>query len=50
MYAAKGQAELYLRNLPASEENPPFLLVVDVGHSINDDLDAEVFDATRPQR
>src|SRR5271157_4048922 len=24
MYEAKGQAELYVRNLPASEHNPPF--------------------------
>jgi hypothetical protein len=34
MYEAKGQAELYVRNLPASEHNPPFIAVVDVGHSI----------------
>ncbi len=34
MYEAKGQAELYVRNLPASEHNPPFVIVVDVGHSI----------------
>jgi len=45
MYEAKGQAELYVRNLPASEVNPPFLVVVDVGHSIDDDLNAAVFDA-----
>ena len=25
MYEAKGQAELYVRNLPATEHNPPFL-------------------------
>jgi hypothetical protein len=34
MYEAKGQAELYVRNLPASEHNPPFITVVDVGHTI----------------
>jgi len=34
MYEAKGQAELYVRNLPASEHNPPFIIVVDVGHSL----------------
>jgi hypothetical protein len=34
MYEAKGQAELYVRNLPASEHNPPFIIVVDVGHTI----------------
>ncbi len=34
MYEAKGQAELYVRNLPASEHNPPFIAVVDVGHTI----------------
>ncbi len=34
MYEAKGQAELYVRNLPASEHNPPFINVADVGHSI----------------
>ncbi|MEW4569725.1 DNA methyltransferase [Tautonia sp. JC769] len=34
MLAAKGQAEQYVRALPASEPNPPFLVVVDVGHSI----------------
>ena len=34
MYEAKGQAELYVRNLPASEHNPPFIIVADVGHSI----------------
>jgi hypothetical protein len=34
MYEAKGQAELYVRNLPASEHNPPFVAVVDVGHTI----------------
>ena len=25
MYEAKGQAELYVRNLPSSEHNPPFI-------------------------
>ena len=34
MLAARGQAEQYVRALPASEPNPPFLLVVDVGHTI----------------
>ena len=30
----EGQAEQYVRALPASEPNPPFLIVVDVGHTI----------------
>ena len=34
MLKARGQAERYARSLPATEPNPPFLLVVDVGHSI----------------
>ena len=34
MVKARGQAERYVRALPAKEPNPPFLLVVDVGHSI----------------
>ena len=34
MLKARGQAERYARSLPASEPTPPFLLVVDVGHSI----------------
>ena len=34
MYEAKGQAELHVRKLPASEHNPPFIIVADVGHSI----------------
>ena len=34
MWRAKGQAERYVRNLPADEPPAPFLLVVDVGHSI----------------
>jgi len=34
MQAAKGQAEQYVRALPASEGNPPFIVVVDVGHTI----------------
>jgi hypothetical protein len=34
MVKARGQAERYVRALPASEPNPPFLLVVDVGHSL----------------
>jgi hypothetical protein len=33
MVKARGQAERYVRALPAIEPNPPFLLVVDVGHS-----------------
>lgn len=31
---AKGQAERHVRSLPADEPNPPFILVCDVGHSI----------------
>jgi hypothetical protein len=34
MLKARGQAERYVRALPASDPNPPFLLVVDVGNSI----------------
>jgi len=34
MLRAKARAEQYVRALPASEGRPPFLLVVDVGHSI----------------
>ncbi len=34
MWKARGQAERYARSLPASEPPAPFLLVVDVGHSI----------------
>lgn len=34
MVRAKGQAEQYARALPASEGRPPFVIVVDVGHSI----------------
>jgi hypothetical protein len=34
MVAAKGQAERYAKALPASEGWPPFLIVLDVGHSI----------------
>jgi hypothetical protein len=33
MRRARGQAEQYVRALPASEGNPPFLVVTDVGHS-----------------
>lgn len=33
MIRAKGQAERYVRYLPAEEPNPPFLIVCDVGHS-----------------
>lgn len=31
---ARGQAEQYLRALPADELTPPFLVVVDAGHSV----------------
>lgn len=34
MLAARGQAEQYAKALPVSEGWPPFLVVVDVGHSI----------------
>ncbi|MEO7932229.1 MAG: DNA methyltransferase [Chthoniobacterales bacterium] len=34
MIRARGQAERYARALPAEEPAPPFLLIVDVGHSI----------------
>jgi hypothetical protein len=34
MLAARGQAEQYVRALEAEEGNPPFVVVVDVGHSI----------------
>lgn len=34
MLAARTQAERYAKSLPASEGWPPFLIVVDVGHSI----------------
>ncbi len=34
MIRARGQADRYARALPASEGWPPFLIVVDVGHSI----------------
>jgi hypothetical protein len=34
MLAARGQAERYAKALPASEGWPPFLVIVDVGHSI----------------
>jgi hypothetical protein len=34
MLKARGQAERYAKALPASEGWPPFLVVVDVGHSI----------------
>ena len=35
MLAARGQAEQYARALPAAEGRPPFVIVVDVGHSIS---------------
>jgi hypothetical protein len=34
MERARGQAEQYVRALPAEEGNPPFVVVVDVGHTI----------------
>jgi hypothetical protein len=34
MLRARGQAEQYCRALPSSEGRPPFLIVVDVGHSL----------------
>lgn len=34
MIQARGQAEQYARALPTSEGRPPFLVVVDVGHSV----------------
>jgi len=34
MKGAKGKAEWYVRSLPPEEGNPPFILVVDVGHLI----------------
>lgn len=34
MLRARGQAEQYSRALPAAEGRPPFLIVVDVGHSL----------------
>lgn len=34
MQRAKNQAERYARSLPADEGRPPFVIVVDVGHSI----------------
>lgn len=34
MLRARGQAEQYVRALPASEGRPPFIVIVDVGHSI----------------
>ncbi len=33
MTRARGQAERYVRALPASEANPPFIVVVDVGYT-----------------
>ena len=33
MQGARGQAEGYVRALPPSEGNPPFVVVVDVGHT-----------------
>ena len=33
MIKARGQAERYVRALPGGEGNPPFIIVVDVGHS-----------------
>ena len=34
MLKARGQAERYIRALPPTDPNPPFMLVVDVGNSI----------------
>ena len=34
MHKAKNQAERYARALPSSEGRPPFLIIVDVGHSV----------------
>lgn len=34
MISARGQAEQYARALPATEGRPPFLVLVDIGHSI----------------
>ena len=34
MVRAKNQGERYVRDLPPEEGRPPFLLVLDVGHSI----------------
>ncbi|HTE17881.1 MAG TPA: type IIL restriction-modification enzyme MmeI, partial [Armatimonadota bacterium] len=34
MLAARGQAEMYAKALPLNEGWPPFLIVVDVGHSV----------------
>lgn len=31
--AARGQAERYVRALPAAESNPPFVVVLDAGHT-----------------
>jgi hypothetical protein len=35
MYEAKGQVELYVRNLPASEHNPPFIAVKETEYRLN---------------
>ncbi|MBA4388672.1 MAG: SAM-dependent methyltransferase [Verrucomicrobia bacterium] len=34
MHRARGQAEQYVRALPAEEGRPPFIVVADVGHSL----------------
>ena len=34
MLRARGQAERYVRYLPTEEPNPPFIIVCDVGHSL----------------
>jgi hypothetical protein len=49
MIKARGQAEHYVRALPASEPNPPFLLVVDVGHSSSSNLGIHPFAACEPR-
>jgi hypothetical protein len=35
MIKARGQAERYIRALPVEEGNPPFLIVLDVGHTFD---------------
>jgi len=39
MLRARNQAENYARALPASEGRPPFLIIVDVGHSIESTME-----------
>ena len=35
MHETRGQAELYVRNLPASEHNPPFIEVKETEYRLN---------------